>query len=132
MAKGSRKKNITVKERASSSLRRGDKVMVISGGSKEKREVKGKTGTILRFVGATNSHVIVEGLNYVVKHTKAKGPGEKSQKVTREAPIHLSRLMYYVDKLKAPVRLKTSYLSDGRKVRGYKDKKTGEFVGLDT
>jgi hypothetical protein len=39
--------------------------------------------------------------------------------------------MYYVEKLKKPVRLVKSVLADGKKVRGYKDPSSKKFVQLD-
>ena len=114
--------------RRATSLRRGDVVMVISGGHKKKRPIKGQTGKIVRFVGAQRA--IVEGLNMVTRHRRAKGPGQQSARVQMEAPIHVARLMFYAEKLKRPVRLKHSVLADGRKVRGYKDPQSSEFVQI--
>ena len=113
-----------------SSLRRGDTVMVIAGGNKTKRPLKGKVGKILRFVGRDRSRAIVEGLNLVVRHQRAKGPGTTAGRIQKEAPIHVSRLMYYVEKLKRPVRLRHQVLQDDKKVRGYMDPSSKEFVQI--
>ena len=118
------------KKATKTSLRRGDMVMVISGGSGTKRVVKGRVGKIVRFVGKEKNRAIVEGLNMVTRHTKAKKPGEKAARIQVEAPIAISRLMYYVEKIKKPVRLGHGLLADGKKVRGYKDPQNGEFVQL--
>ncbi len=116
------------------SLRRGDVVMVIAGGNKTKRPLKGKVGKILRFVGRDKNRAIVEGLNLVVRHQRAKGPGTTAGRIQKEAPIHVSRLMYYVEKLKQPVRLCNRVLGadskDKKKVRGYVDPSTREFVQI--
>ena len=111
------------------SLRKGDLVVVIAGGNSTKRPNKGKTGKILRFIG--DERVIVEGLNFVTRHQRQLGPNKPSGKVVKEASIHVSNVMYFVEKLKRPVRLKHKTLSDGRKVRGYTDPKSKEFVQLD-
>jgi large subunit ribosomal protein L24 len=111
-------------------LRKGDLVIVISGGNKKTRPLKGKVGKILRFVGSDRAHAVVEGLNMITKHQKAKGPGKPAAKIQREAPMHVSRLMYYVEKIKRPVRLKHTVLTDGTKVRGYKDPQSKEFVQI--
>lgn len=111
-------------------LRKGDKVMVIAGGNKKKRAIKGQVGKILRFVGKSRERAVVEGLNLVTRHTKAKGPGQQSGKVVKEAPIHVSRLMYFAEKANKPVRLCTSALGDGTKVRGYRQKEDKSFVQL--
>jgi large subunit ribosomal protein L24 len=112
------------------SLRKGDLVIVIAGGNKSKRPNKGKTGKIQRFVGA--DRVIVEGINLVTRHRRAAGPNKPAGKLRTEAAIHISDVMYYVDKLKTPVRLRHKMLEDGRKVRGYRDPKTAEFVQIDS
>ena len=124
------KKSCSVRKSSITSLRKGDMVMVIAGGNKTNRQIKGKVGKILRFIGNDRSRAIVEGLNLVTRHQRAKGPGQQAAKVQKEAPIHVSRLMYYVEKLSRPVRLGHTVLSDGTKVRGYRDPKSKEFVQL--
>lgn len=111
-------------------LRKGDPVMIIAGGNKKKRPIKGQVGKILRFVGTDRQRAIVEGLNLVVRHTRARGPNQQSGKVQKEAPIHVSRLMYFVEKAKRPVRLRSNVLEDGTKVRGYRNKGEKTFVQL--
>jgi large subunit ribosomal protein L24 len=122
-------------------LIKGDRVMVIAGGNKDKRPNKGQVGAILKFVkpargrkpkGAALSggslRVVVEGLNLVTKHKRASAPGEQGGKITIPASIHISNVMYYAEKEQRPVRLATRMLDDGRKVRGYISKETKEFV----
>ena len=111
-------------------VRKGDLVMVIAGGHKTKRPLRGKVGRILRFTGERRDRVIVEGLNFFTKHQRATRPGAPSGKIQKEGSIHVSNVMYYVEKLKKPVRLKTSSLADGRKVRGYSDPETKQFVQI--
>lgn len=111
------------------SLKKGDMVMIIAGGNKKTKPLKGQVGKILSFEG-DRQRAIVEGLNLVTRHQRAKGPGKPSGKIQKEAPLHVSKLMYYVEKIKRPVRLKSKTLTDGKKVRGYKDAKSGEFVQL--
>jgi large subunit ribosomal protein L24 len=102
--------------------------MVIAGGNGSTRPNKGKTGKILRFVGADRA--VVEGLNFVSRHQRQTGPNKPSGKIPKESPIHVSNLMFYVEKLKRPVRLKYRTLADGKKVRGYVDPKNKEFVQI--
>jgi large subunit ribosomal protein L24 len=109
-------------------LRKGDLVMVIAGGNSQKRPNKGKTGKILSFVGPERA--IVEGVNFVTRHQRQTGPNKPAGKIVKEASIHVSNLMYYVEKLKRPVRLKHKTLDDGKKVRGYFDAKKKEFVQI--
>ncbi len=113
-----------------SALRAGDLVMVIAGGHKKKRPNKGQVGRILSFRGKKRDRVIVEGVNLVTKHKRATAPGESSEKTQIPAGIHVSNVMYYVEKEKRPVRLTTQRLDDGRKVRGYLSKDSKEFVQI--
>ncbi len=109
----------------SARLKKGDSVMVIAGGSGKKRENKGKVGKILSIRG---ERVVVEGLNFITRHQKATGPGKPSGKVPREASIHISNVMYYVESIKKPVRLVARVLDGGKKVRGYLAPKSKDFV----
>ena len=110
------------------SLKKGDTVMVISGGHKTKRPNKGKIGKILRFVGA--DRVIVEGVNTVTRHQRSAGPNQPGGKITKEAAIHVSNVMLYVEKLKRPVRIKHQVSKDGTRVRGYTNPETKKFEEL--
>jgi large subunit ribosomal protein L24 len=118
-------------EQKATSLKVGDPVMVIAGGNKEKRPNKGQVGKILRFVGEDRQRAVVEGLNLYTKHQRATGPEKPAGKIQREGSIHVSNLLYYVEKLKKPVRLKHKTLADGRKVRGYTDRTSKEFVEIE-
>ena len=113
------------------SLKKGDTVMVIAGGCEGKRDNKGKIGKILRFVGDDSERVVVEGVNFIARHQRARGPGQEAGKVVREGSIHISNVMYYVETLKKPVRLKHRVLKDGKKVRGYLVPESKEFVQVE-
>ena len=107
-------------------IKRGDIVMIISGGNKKKNPLKGKIGKVLRFTG--EERVIVEGLNLLTKHVKSAKPGAPSGKVKKEGSIHISNVMLYIESLKKTVRVKFSYLPDGKKVRGYTHPETKKFT----
>ena len=92
------------------SIRKNDTVMVIAG-----RE-RGKSGKVLRVLHE-QGRAIVERLNMVKRHTKARGPQSPSGIVEKEAPIHLSNLMMLCDKCNTPVRMGKQLLEDGRSVR---------------
>ena len=91
-------------------IRKNDTVMVIAG-----RE-RGKTGKVVR-VFAEKERAVVERLNMVKRHTKARGPQTPYGIVDKEAAIHLSNLMIMCDKCNAPVRMGKLHLEDGRSVR---------------
>ena len=92
------------------SIRKNDTVMVIAG-----RE-RGKTGKVVRVI-PEKSRAIVERLNMVKRHTKARGPQRAYGIVEKEAPLHVSNLMIMCDKCNAPVRMGKVILEDGRGVR---------------
>jgi len=91
-------------------IRRDDTVMVITG-----RE-RGKTGKVLRVL-SERQRAVVERLNMVKRHTKARGPASPEGIVEKEAPLHLSNLMIMCEKCDAPVRMGKRLLEDGRRVR---------------
>ena len=91
-------------------IKKNDNVMVITG-----RE-RGKTGKVLRVLPA-KERALVERLNLVKRHQKARGPQSASGIVEKEAAIHLSNLMIMCDKCNAPVRMGKRVLEDGRSVR---------------
>lgn len=111
-------------------LKVGDTVMVISGGSSGKRDIKGQTGSITGFTGKKKDRVVVDGLNIMTKHKKQTTSANKSEIVKVEGSMHISNVMYYSDKAKKPVRISVSKDKDGKNVRGYKDPKTNEFVEI--
>lgn len=64
-------------------IRKGDKVLVISGNS------KGMTGTVMKNQG---DRILVQGVNMRKKHVKKSQANPKGGVVEFEAPIHVSRL----------------------------------------
>ena len=101
-----------------SSLRRGDLVMVITG------KDKGKQGKITAVDTATQ-RVVVEGVNVVKRHTKAR-MGQEAGIVTKEAGIHVSNVMIVDPKSGKPSRIGHKILADGKKVRVAK--RSGEVL----
>lgn len=100
-------------------VKSGDTVIVISG------KDKGKKGKILRVLPKENK-VVVEGVNMVTKHMKPQGANQQGGRITREAPLHASKVMYYCDKDKTGVRVGHKVLDNGSKVRVCK--KCGEVL----
>lgn len=112
-------------------LRKGDLVMVISGGNKKKgKTLRGQTGKILKVLTAKD-RVVIEGLNLIKKRKRAKTSNETSAVITTEGSVHISNVMYYSETLKKPVRIKKKILADGRKVRGYMNPETKKFEQID-
>ncbi|MDO8619826.1 MAG: 50S ribosomal protein L24 [bacterium] len=66
-------------------IHKGDNVIVISGSE------KGKKGQISRVFAEKNS-VIIEGLNLLKRHQKARKAGQKGQIVEKAMPINMSNV----------------------------------------
>jgi len=93
------------------SIRRNDNVVVLAGKS------KGRTGRVLR-VFPGEGRAIVEGVNFVRKHTKANPQKNiKGGILEREAPVDLSNLMPVCGECGKPTRVGHTILDDGKKVR---------------
>jgi large subunit ribosomal protein L24 len=99
-------------------VKKGDKVMVISG------KDKGKTGVILKAF-PKKDRVLVEGVNIVKKHAKPSQANPQGGIISQEAPIHVSNVMPLDPKTGEPTRVGYK-LVDGKKVRVAK--KSGEVL----
>jgi len=91
-------------------IRKNDSVMIIAG-----RE-RGKTGKVLKVI-PDDSRAVIERINLVKRHTRARGPQQPGGIVEKEAPVHVSNLMLMCDKCNAPVRVGHKIMPDGKKVR---------------
>ncbi|WP_027964806.1 50S ribosomal protein L24 [Halalkalibacillus halophilus] len=97
-------------------VKKGDKVKVISG------KDKGKEGTILESF-PKKDRVLVEGVNYMKKHTSPSQDNPQGGILNQEAPIHVSNVMPMDPKTDEPTRVGNE-VRDGKKVRIAK--KSGE------
>ncbi len=91
-------------------IRRNDTVLVIAGKDRNK---KGKVHRVL----PDDNRVLVEGVNFIKRHTKARPGVKQSGIVEREAPISLSNVMLLCSKCNHPTRVGFKVLEDGTKVR---------------
>lgn len=66
-------------------IRKGDTVMVITG------KDRGKTGAVLAAL-PRSGRVLVEGVQMVKKHVRARRAGEKGQRVSVAAPVPVSNV----------------------------------------
>ncbi len=89
---------------------KNDTVLVISG------NYKGKKGKVLK-VFPKESRVIVEGVNFIRRHTKPTQKNPQGGIVEKEAPINVSNLMVVCPKCNTPSRLGRKILEDGKGVR---------------
>ena len=86
-----------------------DNVLVITG------KYKGKQGKVLK-CDPKSGRVIVEGVNMVFKHEKARKANETSKIVNEESYIDASNVMVVCPACNKPTRVYFS-LIDGKKVR---------------
>ena len=91
-------------------IRKGDTVMVIAG------DDKGKTGRVLS-VDETKRRVIVEKVNFVKRHTKARGQNQQGGILEKEAPLHISNVMLFDPKAGRGVRIGVRITKDGKRER---------------
>lgn len=91
-------------------IKKGDKVVVISG------KDKGKIGKVLTSLPKDN-RVIIEGINMLTKHQKASQSMQQAGIMHQEGPVNASNVMIYCDKCKQGVRTEKKVLENGKKVR---------------
>jgi large subunit ribosomal protein L24 len=91
-------------------IRRGDTVRVIAG------KEKGKTGRVERQLFKEN-RVIIEGVNLVTRHMKARPGVRQAGRVQQEASIHISNVVLICNKCNRPTRPTKVVLETGAKVR---------------
>jgi large subunit ribosomal protein L24 len=94
-------------------VRKGDDVIVIAGRD------KGKRGTVLKRVDET--HVLVEGINQVKKHTKPNPMKGQTGGITdKTMPIDISNVALFNPTTQKADRVGFKILDDARKVRIFK------------
>jgi len=91
------------------SIKKGDNVVVLAG------KDKGKTGSIMAVSPKTN-RVIVQNVNIVKKHKKARSAQEKSEIISKEAPINASNVMVVCGACNKATRIAKKEV-DGKLVR---------------
>ena len=100
-------------------LRKGDEVLVISG------EDRGKRGKVLK-VFRDKNRVVVEGINFIRRHTRPSRANPQGGIVQREAGVHVSNVMLADPKTGRPTRVGTRVNEDGTRDRVAR--KSGEII----
>jgi large subunit ribosomal protein L24 len=100
-------------------IKRGDTVVVLSGRD------RGKRGQV-RQVLNKKERLVVDGVNMVKKHQRARQAGQQSEIVEREAPIHWSNVMLVDPNSDEPTRVGYRRREDGSWVRV--GKRSGEDI----
>ena len=106
--------------KAKFNIKKGDAVVVITGDDKDPKKAR----KVLE-VYPDEARVLVEGVNIVTKHTKPSARNTKGGIVKKEAPIHISNVMLWDAKAKAPSRVSRER-KDGKTFRV--SKKSGERI----
>jgi large subunit ribosomal protein L24 len=91
-------------------IRKNDTVIIIAG------KDRGKKGKV-RHASPKEDRVIVEGLNMIKRHSRARRAARQAGIIELEAPIHVSNVMLLCDKCGKPTRVSFRFLTDGKKVR---------------
>jgi large subunit ribosomal protein L24 len=91
-------------------IHKDDTVLVIAG------KDRGKKGKV-RFAYPRKNQVIVEGINFIKKHSKARGAARQAGIIDLEAPLDISNVMLICSKCNKPGRIGYKKLEDGRTVR---------------
>ncbi|MGB5926411.1 MAG: 50S ribosomal protein L24 [Dehalococcoidia bacterium] len=91
-------------------IRRADTVVIIAG------KDRGRKGKVRRAL-PSEDRVIVEGLNMIKRHSRARRATRQAGIIELEAPIRVSDVMLICDKCGNPTRVNFRFLDDGKKVR---------------
>jgi len=91
-------------------IRKNDTVIIIAG------KDRGKKGKVRRAL-PTEDRVIVEGLNMIKRHSRARRAARQAGIIELEAPIHVSNVMLLCEKCGNPTRVNFGFLADGKRVR---------------
>ena len=104
-------------------IKKGDLVVVLSG------DDKGTRGKVIA-VSPAEGKVMVEGVNVVKKHNKARRQGEVSSIVETEGAIYASKVQLVCEKCDRGVRAKVELVTDkdGNTVKVRKCPKCGAEI----
>jgi large subunit ribosomal protein L24 len=91
-------------------IRRDDTVVIIAG------KDSGKRGKVRRAL-PNEDKVVVEGLNMIKRHSRARRATRQAGIIDLEAPIHVSNVMLICEKCGNPTRVNYRFLDDGKKAR---------------
>ena len=91
-------------------IRSQDMVHVIKGRD------RGKQGRVQSVLLEKNK-VLVEGINVVMRHTKATGGVRQAGIIQKELPIPVSNVMLVCTNCNKPTRIGARHLADGTKAR---------------
>jgi large subunit ribosomal protein L24 len=91
-------------------IAKNDIVEVIAGND------RGKRGKVLKVL-PESKRVLVEGVNFIHRHTKPRRQGQQGGIIEKEAPIDTSNVMLVCTKCNKGVRVRMTILTDKSKSR---------------
>jgi len=91
-------------------IRKNDIVTIIAG------KDRGKKGKVRRVL-PKEDRVVVEGINMIKRHSRARRAARQAGIIELEAPIHVSNVAIVCNKCGKPTRIGSRFLTDGKKVR---------------
>ncbi len=91
-------------------IRKNDTVLVIAG------KDRGKKGKVRKAL-PRNDKVIIEGVNMIKRHSRARGAARQAGIIELEAPLDVSNVMLICNKCNKPARVGFRFLGDGRTTR---------------
>lgn len=100
-------------------LKKGDMAIVITG------KEKGKSARVLE-IDYKKERVLLERVNMVKRHQRPTQTQRQGGIIEKEAPIHVSNVMLYDEKLAKGTRVGYKVQSDGKKVRV--SRRSGEII----
>ena len=105
-------------------VRKNDQVLVLSG------NYRGKKGKVLK-VFPEEKRVIVEGVNFIKRHSRPTQQNPQGGIIEKEAPIHVSNVMVICPKCNTPAKMGSQAVVDetrNRKSRVRVCKNCGEML----
>jgi large subunit ribosomal protein L24 len=84
-------------------IKKGDSVLVIAG------DDRGKTGKVLK-VFPDKNRAIVEGINFIKRHSRQTRRVQKGGIIEKEAPVNLSNLLVFCSKCSSPTKVSIKLL----------------------
>ncbi len=79
-------------------IKKGDSVLIIAG------DDRGKIGKVLK-VFPDRNRAIVEGVNFIKRHTRQTRRAQKGGIIEKEGPVDLSNLLVFCSKCSSPTKV---------------------------
>ena len=102
-------------------IKKGDSVVIIAGDDKDLK----KPRKVLQVI-TDKDRILVEGVNFVTKHTKPSAQNTKGGIMKTEAPVAISNVMLWDAKSRSHTKITRTRTDEGKLVRTAK--KSGEVI----